>query len=115
MLAAPQEPVQPEEGVDLLGLHSEGDLRPAAPLQASGVQSSNTDLLSSLLEPSDASQVGPPGDLLGGETPLLLASPVSLLGVQSNLQGKVPDTGMRFSYAENWSHSNEQGLTVRAM
>ncbi|NP_112292.1 cyclin-G-associated kinase [Rattus norvegicus] len=92
MLAAPQEPVQPEEGVDLLGLHSEGDLRPAAPLQASGVQSSNTDLLSSLLEPSDASQVGPPGDLLGGETPLLLASPVSLLGVQSNLQGKVPDT-----------------------
>lgn len=115
MLAAPQEPVQPEEGVDLLGLHSEGDLRPAAPLQASGVQSSNTDLLSSLLEPSDASQVGPPGDLLGSETPLLLASPVSLLGVQSNLQGKVPDTGMHFSYAENWFHSNEQGLTVPAM
>lgn len=92
MLAAPQEPVQPEEGVDLLGLHSEGDLRPAAPLQACGVPSSNTDLLSCLLEPSDAAQVGPPGDLLGGEAPLLLASPVSPLGLQSNLQGKVPDT-----------------------
>ncbi|XP_034364338.1 cyclin-G-associated kinase isoform X1 [Arvicanthis niloticus] len=92
MLAAPQEPVQPEEGVDLLGLHSEGDLRPAVPLQACGVPSTNTDLLSCLLEPSDAAQVGPPGDLLGGEAPLLLASPVSLLGVQSNLQGKVSDT-----------------------
>ncbi|EDL20106.1 cyclin G associated kinase, isoform CRA_h, partial [Mus musculus] len=92
MLAAPQEPVQPEEGVDLLGLHSEGDLRPAAPLQACGVPSSNTDLLSCLLEPSDAAQVGPPGDLLGGEAPLLLASPVSPLGLQNNLQGKVPDT-----------------------
>lgn len=92
MLAAPQEPVQPEEGVDLLGLHSEGDLGPAAPLQACWVPSSNTDLLSYLLEPPDAAQVGPPGDLLGDEAPLLLTSPVSILGVQSKLQGKVSDT-----------------------
>ncbi|XP_021507491.2 cyclin-G-associated kinase isoform X1 [Meriones unguiculatus] len=92
MLAAPQEPVQPEEGVDLLGLHSEADSEPAAPLQACGVPSNNTDLLSCFLVPSDAAQVGPPGDLLGGEAPLLLTSPVPLLGVQSTLQGKVPDT-----------------------
>ncbi|XP_076403213.1 cyclin-G-associated kinase isoform X13 [Peromyscus maniculatus bairdii] len=65
MLAAPQEPAQQEEGVDLLGLHSEGDSGPTAPLQACRVPSSNTDLLSCLLVPSDAVQVGPPGDLLG--------------------------------------------------
>ncbi|XP_051054005.1 cyclin-G-associated kinase isoform X4 [Phodopus roborovskii] len=92
LLATPQEPARQEEGVDLLGLHSEGDLGPAAPLQACRVPSSNTDLLNCLLVPSDASQVGPPGDLLGGEAPLLLESPVSLLGVQSTQQGRVPDT-----------------------
>ncbi|XP_012974068.1 cyclin-G-associated kinase isoform X3 [Mesocricetus auratus] len=91
MHAAPQEPAHQEEGVDLLGLHSEGDSGPAAPLQACRVPSSNTDLLSCLLEPSDATQVGPPGDLLGGEAPLLLESPVSLLGVQSTQKGRVPD------------------------
>ncbi|XP_051026526.1 cyclin-G-associated kinase [Acomys russatus] len=91
VLTVPQEAVHPEEGVDLLGLHSEGDSEPAAPLQACGVPSSNADLLSCFLVPSEAAQTGPPGDLLGGEAPQLLASPVSLLGVQSTLQGKVPD------------------------
>ncbi|XP_008840007.1 cyclin-G-associated kinase isoform X3 [Nannospalax galili] len=83
--AAPQEAVQQEEGVDLLGLHSEGDLRPAAPLQAYGAPSSNADLLSSLLVPSDVAQVGSPGDLLGAEASLLL-------GVQSTPQGGAPAT-----------------------
>lgn len=115
MLAAPQEPAQQEEGVDLLGLHSEGDSGPTAPLQACRVPSSNTDLLSCLLVPSDAVQVGPPGDLLGGEAPLLLASPVSLFGVQSTLQKRVPDTGMHFSYAEKWLYSNKQRFTIPAV
>lgn len=87
MPAAPQEPAPQEEGVDLLGLNSEGDSGPAAPLQTCRVPSSNTDLLSCLLVPSDAAQMGTPGDLLGGEDPLLLASPVSLLGVQNTVQG----------------------------
>ncbi|XP_041488047.1 cyclin-G-associated kinase isoform X5 [Microtus oregoni] len=65
MPAAQQEPAPQEEGVDLLGLHSEGDSGPAAPLQTCRVPSSNTDLLSCLLEPSDAAQMGTPGDLLG--------------------------------------------------
>nr|XP_048302973.1 cyclin-G-associated kinase isoform X3 [Myodes glareolus] len=65
MPAAPQEPAPQEEGVDLLGLHSEGDSGPAAPLQTCRVPSSNTDLLSCLLVPSDAAQMGTPGDLLG--------------------------------------------------
>ncbi|XP_075799623.1 cyclin-G-associated kinase isoform X3 [Microtus pennsylvanicus] len=65
MPAAQQEPAPQEEGVDLLGLHSEGDSGPAAPLQSCRVPSSNTDLLSCLLEPSDAAQMGTPGDLLG--------------------------------------------------
>ncbi|XP_059130942.1 cyclin-G-associated kinase isoform X5 [Peromyscus eremicus] len=108
MLTAPQEPAQPEEGVDLLGLHSEGDSGPTAPLQACRVPSSNTDLLSCLLVPSDAVQVGPPGDLLGGEAPLLLASPVSLLGVQSTLQKRVPDTVDPFDQLLLSSNSDTQ-------
>nr|XP_045017415.1 cyclin-G-associated kinase isoform X3 [Jaculus jaculus] len=86
---APQEPAQQEEGVDLLGLHSEADSGPTAPSQACGVPSSNTDLLSCFLGPSDTAQVRPPDDLLGGETPLLLANPVPPLGVQSAPQGGV--------------------------
>ncbi|XP_052591718.1 cyclin-G-associated kinase isoform X8 [Peromyscus californicus insignis] len=108
MLAAPQEPAQQEEGVDLLGLHSEGDSGPTAPLQACRVPSSNTDLLSCLLVSSDAVQVGPPGDLLGGEAPLLLASPVSLLGVQSTLQKRVPDTVDPFDQLLLSSNSDTQ-------
>ncbi|XP_042113766.1 cyclin-G-associated kinase isoform X5 [Peromyscus maniculatus bairdii] len=108
MLAAPQEPAQQEEGVDLLGLHSEGDSGPTAPLQACRVPSSNTDLLSCLLVPSDAVQVGPPGDLLGGEAPLLLASPVSLFGVQSTLQKRVPDTVDPFDQLLLSSNSDTQ-------
>ncbi|XP_036056414.1 cyclin-G-associated kinase isoform X4 [Onychomys torridus] len=111
MLAAPQEPAQQEEGVDLLGLHSEGDSGPPAPSQACRVPSSNTDLLSCLLVPSDAVQVGPPGDLLGGEAPLLLASPVSLLGVQSTLQKRVPDTVDPFDQLLLSSNSDTQPCT----
>lgn len=107
VLPALKEPAQQEEGVDLLGLHSEGDSGPAAPLRACGVSSSNTDLLSCLLVPSDADQMGPPGDLLGGEAPLLLASPVSL-GVQSTQQGRVPDTVDPFDQLLLSSNSDTQ-------
>ncbi|XP_053528240.1 cyclin-G-associated kinase isoform X2 [Artibeus jamaicensis] len=65
--AAPQEPGQPEDGVDLLGLHSE----PAPPTQAAGVPPSNADLLSCLLGTPEATPESHSGDLLGGETTLL--------------------------------------------
>ncbi|XP_053778598.1 cyclin-G-associated kinase isoform X2 [Desmodus rotundus] len=70
-LAAPQESGQPEDAVDLLGLHSE----PAPPAQAAGVPPSNADLLSCLLGTPEAAPKGHSGDLLGGETPLLFESP----------------------------------------
>ncbi|XP_045690127.1 cyclin-G-associated kinase isoform X3 [Phyllostomus hastatus] len=68
---APQESAQPEDGVDLLGLHSE----PAPPAPAAGAPPSNADLLSCLLGTSEAAPESHSGDLLGGETPLLFASP----------------------------------------
>ncbi|XP_054437813.1 cyclin-G-associated kinase [Pteronotus mesoamericanus] len=71
--AAPQEPRQPEDSVDLLGLHSEPE--PAPPAQAPGAPPSNADLLGSLLGAPEAAPDGPPGDLLGGETPLLFTHP----------------------------------------
>lgn len=72
-LAAPQEPTLPEDGVDLLGLHSEAG--PVPPPQASGAPPSNADLLSCLLGPPEAAPEGCPGDLLGSEAPLLFTSP----------------------------------------
>lgn len=71
--AVPQEPTLPEDGVDLLGLHSEAG--PAPPTQASGAPPSNADLLSCLLGPPEAAPEGSPGDLLGSEAPLLFTSP----------------------------------------
>lgn len=71
--AVPQEPTLPEDGVDLLGLHSEAG--PAPPPQASGAPPSNADLLSCLLGPPEAAPEGCPGDLLGSEAPLLFTSP----------------------------------------
>lgn len=73
--ATPQEPRQPEEGVDLLGLHSEAG--PAPPAQAPGGPPSNADLLSCLMGAPEAAPEGPPGDLLSGETPLLFTSSAS--------------------------------------
>lgn len=73
--ATPQEPRQPEDGVDLLGLHSEAV--PVPPAQAPGAPPSNADLLSCLLGAPEAAPEGPPGDLLSGETPLLFPSPAS--------------------------------------
>ncbi|XP_069877736.1 cyclin-G-associated kinase isoform X2 [Dipodomys merriami] len=88
--ATPQKPQPQEEGVDLLGLHSEADPGPAAPSQACGAPSSNTDLLSCLLGPPESAPVGPPGDLLDGGAPLLLASPAPPLSAQSAPQGGAP-------------------------
>ncbi|KAM5283687.1 cyclin-G-associated kinase isoform 1-T1 [Hipposideros larvatus] len=71
--AIPQEPTLPEDGVDLLGLHSEAG--PAPPTQASGAPPSNADLLSSLLGVPEAAPESCPGDLLSSEGPLLFTSP----------------------------------------
>ncbi|CAK6433374.1 unnamed protein product [Pipistrellus nathusii] len=75
--ATPQESRQPEDGVDLLGLHSEAG---PAPPQALGGPPSNADLLSCLLGATEAAPEGAPGDLLGGETPLLFTSPAPATG-----------------------------------
>ncbi|XP_063475409.1 cyclin-G-associated kinase isoform X6 [Symphalangus syndactylus] len=69
------EPVPQEDGVDLLGLHSEVGAGPAVPPQACRAPSSNTDLLSCLLGPPEATSQGPPEDLLADPFgPLLLSS-----------------------------------------
>uniref|UniRef100_A0A8C5V235 Cyclin G associated kinase n=1 Tax=Microcebus murinus TaxID=30608 RepID=A0A8C5V235_MICMU len=71
--ATPPEPELPEPDVDLLGLHSEAGQGPAPPVQACRAPSSNTDLLSRLLGPSEAIPEGSPDDLL-------LASPAPAPG-----------------------------------
>ncbi|XP_047305988.1 cyclin-G-associated kinase isoform X41 [Homo sapiens] len=86
------EPVPQEDGVDLLGLHSEVGAGPAVPPQACKAPSSNTDLLSCLLGPPEAASQGPPEDLLS-EDPLLLASPAPPLSVQSTPRGGPPAAG----------------------
>ncbi|XP_063578697.1 cyclin-G-associated kinase isoform X10 [Pongo abelii] len=86
------EPVPQEDGVDLLGLHSEVCAGPAVPPQACRAPSSNTHLLSCLLGPPEAASQGPPEDLLG-EAPLLLASPAPPLSVQSTPRGGPPAVG----------------------
>ncbi|KAM6150539.1 cyclin-G-associated kinase isoform 2-T2 [Erethizon dorsatum] len=90
--ASPQEPRPQEDGVDLLGLHLEAAPGPAASAQASLVPSSNTDLLSCLLGPPESAPQVLPNDLLGGEAPLLLASPAPPLSAQSTPQGGPPAT-----------------------
>uniref|UniRef100_A0A8C0QBT0 Cyclin G associated kinase n=1 Tax=Canis lupus familiaris TaxID=9615 RepID=A0A8C0QBT0_CANLF len=79
--ATPQEPTRQEDSVDLLGLHAEAGLAP--PVQASGAAPSTADLLSRLLGGPDAAPEVPPGDLLGGEAPLLFASPAPSSSAQS--------------------------------
>lgn len=79
--ASPQEPAGPGDGVDLLGLHAEAG--PAPPAQASGGPPSNADLLGSLLGTPEAAPEASPGDLLGGEDPLLFTSPAPALGPRS--------------------------------
>ncbi|XP_015424413.1 PREDICTED: cyclin-G-associated kinase [Myotis davidii] len=59
------------------GLHSEAG---PAPLPAPGVPTSNADLLSCLLGAPESAPEGAPGDLLGGETPLLFTSPPTTTG-----------------------------------
>lgn len=89
------EPVPQEDGVDLLGLHSEVGAGPAVAPQALKAPSSNTDLLSCLLGPPEATSQGPPEDLLG-EAPLLLANPAPPLNVQSTPRGGPPAAGTCF-------------------
>ncbi|XP_046512108.1 cyclin-G-associated kinase isoform X1 [Equus quagga] len=79
--AAPQEPALQEDGVDLLGLHSEAGLAP--PLQTCNVPPSNADLLSCLLGAPVAAPGSSPGDLLGSEVPPLFASPAPPLSARS--------------------------------
>ncbi|XP_059963434.1 cyclin-G-associated kinase isoform X3 [Mesoplodon densirostris] len=64
-----------EDGVDLLGLHSEAG--PVPPMQARGGPPSNADLLSRLLGAPAADTEGAAGGLLGGEAALLFTSPAS--------------------------------------
>ncbi|XP_004432258.1 PREDICTED: cyclin-G-associated kinase [Ceratotherium simum simum] len=77
----PQEPALQEDGVDLLGLHSEVGL--ALPAQACRAPPSNADLLGCLLGAPAAAPGGSPGDLLGGEAPPLFASPAPPLSARS--------------------------------
>lgn len=79
--ATPQEPTLQEDSVDLLGLNSEAGLAP--PSQACGAAPSTADLLSCLLGAPDTAPEVPSGDLLGGEAPLLFASPAPSLSAQS--------------------------------
>ncbi|XP_044768994.1 cyclin-G-associated kinase isoform X4 [Neomonachus schauinslandi] len=78
--ATPQEPTL-QDSVDLLGLNSEAGLAP--PMQACGAAPSTADLLSRLLGAPDTAPEVPRGDLLGGEAPLLFASPAASLSSQS--------------------------------
>ncbi|XP_065733373.1 cyclin-G-associated kinase [Phocoena phocoena] len=64
-----------EDGVDLLGLHSEAG--PMPPMQARGGPPSNADLLSRLLGAPAAAPEGAAGGLLGGDAALLFTSPAS--------------------------------------
>ncbi|XP_025742697.1 cyclin-G-associated kinase isoform X3 [Callorhinus ursinus] len=75
-----QEPTL-QDSVDLLGLNSEAGLAP--PMQACGAAPSTADLLSRLLGAPDTAPEVPRGDLLGGEAPLLFASPAPSLSSQS--------------------------------
>uniref|UniRef100_A0A452THZ9 Cyclin G associated kinase n=1 Tax=Ursus maritimus TaxID=29073 RepID=A0A452THZ9_URSMA len=75
------DPAAREDSVDLLGLNSEAGLAP--PMQACGAAPSTADLLSRLLGAPDPAPEVPPGDLLGGETPLLFSSPAPSLSAQS--------------------------------
>lgn len=79
--ATPQEPTLQEDSVDLLGLNSEAGLAP--PSQACGAAPSTADLLSRLLGAPDTAPEVPSGDLLGGEAPLLFASPAPSLRAQT--------------------------------
>lgn len=79
-LGTPQEPTL-QDSVDLLGLDSEAGLAP--PMQACGAAPSTADLLSRLLGAPDTAPEVPRGDLLGGEAPLLFASPAPSLSSQS--------------------------------
>uniref|UniRef100_A0A8C8WTT6 Cyclin G associated kinase n=1 Tax=Panthera leo TaxID=9689 RepID=A0A8C8WTT6_PANLE len=79
--ATPREPASQEDSVDLLGLHS--GTGPAPPVQACGAVPSNADLLSRLLGAPDTAPEVPPGDLLGGDAPLLFTSPAPPLSAQS--------------------------------
>ncbi|XP_046279718.1 cyclin-G-associated kinase isoform X7 [Marmota monax] len=99
---APQEPLPQEEGVDLLGLHSEVDPGPAPPSQA---PSSNADLLSRLLGAPNSTPEGPPDDLL-------LASPTPPRNTQSTLPGGPPSPADPFDPLRPPSESSTQPCTA---
>lgn len=79
--ASPHGPVLQEDSVDLLGLHSGAG--PTPPVQACGAAPSNADLLSRLLGAPDTAPEVPPGDLLGGDAPLLFETPAPSVSAQS--------------------------------
>ncbi|XP_062963648.1 cyclin-G-associated kinase isoform X2 [Cynocephalus volans] len=104
----PETQEQEEDGVDLLGLHVEAGPGLIAPSQAPGAPSSNADLLNRLLGPPEAAPEEPPDDLLGGETPLLLASPAAPLGMCSTPRTGLPTTADPFDPFLLSSDANSQ-------
>ncbi|XP_061047795.1 cyclin-G-associated kinase isoform X4 [Eubalaena glacialis] len=77
-----------EDGVDLLGLHSEAG--PAPPTQAHGGPPSNADLLSRLLGAPAAAPEGAAGGLLGGDAALLFTSPASAPSARTTVPAADP-------------------------
>ncbi|KAM9086461.1 cyclin-G-associated kinase isoform 4-T4 [Megaptera novaeangliae] len=77
-----------EDGVDLLGLHSEAG--PAPPTQARGGPPSNADLLSRLLGAPAAAAEGAAGGLLGGDAALLFTSPASAPSARTTVPAADP-------------------------
>ncbi|XP_032488329.1 cyclin-G-associated kinase isoform X4 [Phocoena sinus] len=77
-----------EDGVDLLGLHSEAG--PMPPMQARGGPPSNADLLSRLLGAPAAAPEGAAGGLLGGDAALLFTSPASAPSARTTVPAADP-------------------------
>ncbi|XP_060004957.1 cyclin-G-associated kinase isoform X2 [Lagenorhynchus albirostris] len=77
-----------EDGVDLLGLHSEAG--PVPPTQARGGPPSNADLLSRLLGAPAAAPEGAAGGLFGGDAALLFTSPASAPSTRTTVPAADP-------------------------
>ncbi|XP_068399725.1 cyclin-G-associated kinase isoform X1 [Eschrichtius robustus] len=92
-----------EDGVDLLGLHSEAG--PAPPTQARGGPPSNADLLSRLLGAPAAAPEGATGGLLGGDAALLFTSPASAPSARTTVPAADPFDPLLPSDPDTQPHS----------
>ncbi|XP_057402869.1 cyclin-G-associated kinase isoform X2 [Balaenoptera acutorostrata] len=92
-----------EDGVDLLGLHSEAG--PAPPTQARGGPPSNADLLSRLLGAPAAAPEGAAGGLLGGDAALLFTSPASAPSARTTVPAADPFDPLLPSDPDTQPHS----------